>query len=107
MSDLADFFPDSFKKDFTDRIFNLGSVIKIFDSEANKEKWHVIVGFDDNKIYTATVRINSAENPNVFRTSYLKTLCYHLSKANNNFLEWDSIVDCSKLVEWEVFYAHS
>lgn len=100
MNSLADSFPESFKKSFLNRNFTLGSVIKIYDHWVEKYKIHIIVGFDNKKIFTATVRINSKKNINVFRTSYLKNLCHSLKKDKYEFLRWDSFVDCSKLIEW-------
>lgn len=100
MTGLSDSFPDSFKKDFSERNLSLGAVLKFHDTNAGKEKIHIIVGFNSTKILTATVRINSEINHNVFRTPYLEKLCYHIKKKNYSFLSWDSIVDCSQLLEW-------
>jgi hypothetical protein len=101
MNSLADSFPESFRKDFSERNLTLGSVIRIYDRWAEKYKIHIIVGFDKEKILTATVRINSEKNINVFRTPYLKNLCHSLRKAHYKFLRRDSFVDCSKLLEWD------
>jgi hypothetical protein len=101
MKNLADSFPESFRKGFSERNLILGSVIKIYDPWAEKYKIHIIVGFDKEKILTATVRINSEKNINVFSSPYLKNLCHTLRKKQNIFLKWDSFVDCSKLLEWE------
>lgn len=101
MVNLADFFPDSIKQDFSDRNFQIGSVIKIYDEFAEKYKFHIIVGFDKTRISTASVRINSEKNKNVFRTDYLKTLCVTLKVDVYDFLNHDSIIDCTKVIEWE------
>ena len=101
MGNLYDFFPDLLKQDFSERNLQVGSVLLIYDSVAKKDKFHIIVGFDHNKISTASVRINSEKNANVFRTSYLETLCVTIKNSNYDFLDHNSFVDCSKVVEWE------
>lgn len=100
MSPLADSFPDHHKKEFSERNLRPATVIKLFDPRAKKEKWHIIIGFNEDKIITATVRINSLKNKNVFRTPQLNKLCHHIKLENNPFLEWDSFVDCSFIIEW-------
>lgn len=101
MTFLANSFPESFRREFSLRNLKLGSVIKTFDKAAKKEKWHIVIGFDDESISTATVRINSEKNENVFRTDYLKSLCHSLKKEKVSFLDWDSFVDCSHITEWQ------
>ena len=98
---LADSFPESLRKEFSDRNVELGSVIKLYDQEADKEKWHILVGFNSDSISTVSVRINSEKNLNVFNTEFLRYLCHHIKKEKNNFLDHDSYVDCSKLIEWK------
>lgn len=99
--DLADYFPESIKQDFSDRNLIIGSVFRIYDEHAKKYKFHIIVGFDKTSISTASVRINSKKNKNVFRTDYLRTLCVTIKVDVYDFLDHDSIVDCTKVIEWE------
>lgn len=100
MGSLYDSFPDALKKEFSERKLEIGSVLLIQDHIAGKEKFHIIVGFDGAKISTATVRINSEKNRNVFK-GYLENLCVTIKEDNYEFLDHNSIVDCSKVVEWE------
>lgn len=100
MGNLGDFFPDSFLEEFSDKNLTLGSVLKIYDPDAKKDKYHIIVGFNETEMITASVRINSEVNLNVFRTPYLKSLCHLIKKEKYSFLKHDSVVDCSNLKEW-------
>jgi hypothetical protein len=94
---LADALPENLKQVFAERHINAGSVIKIYDRIAKKEKWHLIVGVSDNKILTASVRINSDLNTNCIPNS-LRTYHLYITKKENPFLDHDSYVDCSKLL---------
>ncbi|MDR3180858.1 MAG: hypothetical protein LBT61_02895 [Prevotellaceae bacterium] len=98
---LADALPENLKQGFAERNITIGSVIKIYDKIAKKEKWHLIVGISDNKLLTASVRINSNLNTNCIPAS-LRVYHFHITKKENLFLEHDSYVDCSKLLIHEI-----
>ncbi|MGE4587875.1 MAG: hypothetical protein AB7D05_11085 [Mangrovibacterium sp.] len=101
MDSLGDAFPDSFKKSYAETSVTWGSVIALYDGEAEKLKYHVIVGFDDNKILAATVRINSEINRNFYNRPELVDLCHPISSDKIDFLDHDSFVACDKIIEWE------
>lgn len=102
MASLGDSFPDSFKDSMAERSIKDGSVISLFDPVAQKLKRHVIVGFDHGRILTATVRINSEINTNVYRTEYLQSFCYPVKSESVDFLDHDSFVACDNIMEWRV-----
>jgi hypothetical protein len=97
---LADSFSEKFKEEFAERSVKTGSIIKIYDKEAKKEKWHLIVGMSTDKILLASVRINSELNVNCIPD---KSRPYHtyIKKEKNPFLAHDSYVDCSKLITYK------
>ena len=97
---MGDFFPESFLEEFSENYLTLGSVIKIYDPEAEKDKYHIIVGFNESELITASVRINSEVNSNVFRNPYLRSLCHLIKQEKYSFLKHDSFIDCSNLKEW-------
>ncbi|MDR0581605.1 MAG: hypothetical protein LBG31_01445 [Prevotellaceae bacterium] len=94
---LADFFSDNEKTAFANRNIELGTVVKIYDRIANKEKWHLIVGVSNDEIMMASVRINSELNLNCIPEAF-RRYHYFITKKDNAFLEHDSYVDCSKLI---------
>jgi hypothetical protein len=94
---LSGAFPETLKKDFAERNIGIGSVIKIYDSVAGKEKWHLIAGVSDDKIMMASVRINSELNEN-YASGARRRYYWLIKKEDNAFLEHDSYVDCSKLI---------
>lgn len=102
MASLGDFFPDNLKNSMTERSVKTGSVISLFDREADKIKRHLIVGIDNGRILLASVRINSEINTNVYRTEFLKSFCYEVKADENNFLDHDSFIACDNIMEWKV-----
>lgn len=50
MASLRDFFPEDFIKNKAEQDIDSGSVISIFDPQANKVKRHLIIGFDNDRI---------------------------------------------------------
>lgn len=101
MDSLGDAFPDSLKKSYAETSVICGSVIALYDGEAEKLKYHVIVGFDDDKIIAATVRINSEINRNFYNRPELVDLCHSISSDKIDFLDHDSFVACDKIIEWD------
>lgn len=100
MDALGDLIPKELRSKLAENVLILGSVISVYDEDADKIKRHIIIGFNDGKIATATVRINSKKNPNFYRKYYEQKLCYFIKAKGNDFLDWDSTVDCSDLIEW-------
>lgn len=108
MGSLGDAFPEKLKNVYAElkdtqaeSQVECGSVIFLFDREANKHKFHVIVGFDGDKILAATVRINSEINENFYDTDERKSMCHPISPDVANFLDHDSYIPCDKVIEWD------
>lgn len=101
MGSLGDFFGDEFKKNFAKQNITAGSVVKCFVKNTNppKEKRFVVLGFAGNGNLIGVVFINSNINWNVIRTTELAQLQHYVKKEGNDFLDWDSYIDCSELVE--------
>lgn len=76
-----------------------GMVIRIYDEEAGKEKWHLVVGVSDDRVMLASLRLNSEVNGNVFRTDEDKAMNYKLRRKKNTFLGHTSHVNCKVLIE--------
>lgn len=102
MASLGDSFPDSFKNTMAEQSIKAGSVISLFDHVAGKIKRHLIIGVDNGRILSATVRINSEINTNVYRTEFLKSFCYEVKADDNEFLDHDSFIACDNIMEWRV-----
>lgn len=99
---LGDHFPDEIKSGYAERALKNGTVLKLHLKDTNppKPKRFIIVGQSaDNKLL-AIVLINSAVNRNVNLTNEL--MAHHLyfkREGREDFLEWDSYVDCAHLKE--------
>lgn len=100
MASLGDSFPSNFKRAYSESSVACGTVILLDDIEAGKKKYHMIVGFDDDKMLVASVRINSEMNTNFYNRPELVELCHELSAEEIEFLDHDSLVACDKLSEW-------
>jgi hypothetical protein len=98
MPTFGDNFSNEIKIKFAETNINLGSVIKIYDDVAKKEKWHLVVGISDDKIITATTRINSEINKRCIPQNLLSYQLY-ISKSDFDFLEHDSYVNCAEIIE--------
>lgn len=101
MANLGDFFPDKLKKNFAEQNITVGTVIKCFVRNTNppKEKRFVVLGIDTNGNLIGVVYINSDINWKVIRTEELAQLQHFVTKENNDYLDWDSYIDCSDLFE--------
>jgi hypothetical protein len=101
MTDLSDLFPQSFRDDFAERNVQVGSIIRVFvkDTTPPKIKRFIVIGFSDDKVLLGTVFINSEINPNIFRTSELRSLHVPLDAAIHDFIDHDCFVDCSSIKE--------
>jgi hypothetical protein len=64
MSLLADAFSDDQKEEFAKRNLKIGSVIKVFvdDTKPPKEKRLVLVGISFDKVFYASIFLNSEVN---------------------------------------------
>lgn len=94
---LGDTFPEEYKKNFAKANVEVGSVIKIYDHAAKKEKWHLIVGFDGGKYLAASVRINSEVNTKCILPELLPYQVY-ITKKDFPFLKHDSYVNCAEVL---------
>ena len=64
-----------------------------------KEKRIVVLGIDTNGDLIGVVFINSDINWKIIRTEELAQLQHFVTKEENEYLEWDSYIDCSDLFE--------
>lgn len=101
MTDLSDFFPQSYRDDFAERNVQKGAIIRVFvkDTKPPKIKRFIIVGFSNDKVLLGTVFINSEINPNIFKTEDLKSLHIPIDAKSHEFIDHDSFIDCSKIQE--------
>jgi len=101
MTDLSDFFPQSYRDDFAERNIQKGSIIRVFvrDTRPPKIKRFIVVGFSQDKVLLGTVFINSEINPKIFTTEELRSLHISIDAANNDFIDHDSFIDCSSIIE--------
>ncbi len=101
MASLGDLLPEEFKKKFAAQNITVGTVIKCFVKNTNppKEKRFVVLGIDSEGNLIGVVFINSDINWNVIRTQELAQLQHYVTKDENEYLDWDSYIDCSDLFE--------
>jgi hypothetical protein len=101
MANLGDFFSDDLKNKFATQNIKPGAVIKCFVKNTNppKEKRFIILGIDETGNLVGSVFINSHINWNVIKTQELAQLQHYVKKDDNDYLDWDSYVDCSELIE--------
>jgi hypothetical protein len=103
---LSDLFSEEFKAGFAERNVTIGSVVKVFVSDTNppKEKRLILVGASYDKLFFASIFINSEINPNVFYSQELKDLNLELIAKDRDYIDNDSHADCSEIrkrdVEW-------
>lgn len=109
MTKLGDFFSENIKGKLAGSNIVPGNVIRCFTTDTNppKEKRFVVLGVDVTGALIGTVFINSDVNFNVINSQELLELQYPIKKAGNEYLAWDSFVDCSKLVRFEYEYVKS
>lgn len=98
---LGDSFPYEHRKELADKNFIVGSVFKVYDKIAQKEKRLILIGFRYDKVILAFLRINSEINKNIFPTEELKNehLELEFDEELRPFLDKTSFVDCSTF--WE------
>jgi hypothetical protein len=97
---LGDHFPKEFQHEHTERTLKIGMVLKLFvnDTTPPKEKRFIIVGFSEDKFSLASLYINSEINKNINWSQEQQALQLELTAETRGFLDWDSYVDCSKLI---------
>ena len=98
MQNLGDLFSDELKEQFADDNFKIGAVLKHHDASTNppKLKISVIIGFDSQNLFMASVYINSEINPNIFRSPQARKQHLELDATTRDYLDHTSYVDCSK-----------
>ena len=104
---LSDFLSEENLSQLAKQTINVGDVYGITMTEANgitlkngyptRYKYFVVLGFDCNGVAYGGVIINSQINPNL--PQRLKMLHMPISCAKYKFLEYDSFVDCARLME--------
>ena len=96
---LADCFPDDFKKQHFKGI-DLGCAILIEIPEFNIEHRKYAIYFANDKTkegHCGLVIINSDINENVNRSDYLKSQHVLIDCKRHTFLDYDSYVDCTQI----------
>jgi hypothetical protein len=73
-------------------------------NQAAKEKRFIVLGRDSFNNYIGTLFINTNVNFNIINSQELLELQYPVKKEGNEYLKWDSFVDCSKIVKLEYAY---
>ena len=98
--DLSDYLPDDFKKDFASRNLKIGSVLRlrVKDTTPPKIKRFIVIGKTIDGLSLASVYINSKINLKVNWSIEMQNLQIPLKGNDNDFLDNDSFVDCSKLI---------
>ena len=83
------------KQELYKNSFKPGDVfLKKFD-EAEHDKFFIIAGISEHKIYICSVFINSKIHPSVLNKPNICKLHIPLLKSRNPFLAYDSFVNCS------------
>lgn len=101
MAKIGDSFPESLSEMLASHNLSLGSVLKIHvkDTKPPKTKRFIIVGICPDKISVASIYINSKLNVRVFNTKELRDLTITLSADKREYLDRQSVVDCSFIHE--------
>lgn len=99
MQNLGDLFPDDLKDQFANDNFKIGAVLKYHVDSTNPPKYKrlIIIGFDNQKVFLASVFINSEINPNIFRSPQARNQHLELDANNRDYLDKTSFVDCSQI----------
>ena len=101
MGSLSDAFSPDFVRNHTNNTLTVGSVIKSYQKNTNppKYKYFIVIGKTEGLLMLGAVFINTGTNINVHRTPAAKKLQLSLLLAENSFLEHDSFVDCTEIVQ--------
>lgn len=105
---LGDLFPKSFREGHATRNLKEGSVLKMFvdDTTPPKEKRFIVVGFSGDRAQLATIYINSEINLQVNYSPELQRLHLFMQSDGRDFLDHNSFVDCSQLMQRDVSAIH-
>ena len=99
---LAEAFPENIRVEFANRNLVIGSAlyIKIEEFDVNYNKY--VIFFSPN-VYDSSLCgilvINTHINPQINHSPYLQSQHVLIDKANHDFLDYDSYVDCSQIHE--------
>lgn len=98
---LGDLFPEEFRREFSERIVERGTVIRTHVSFTHppKVKLFVVLGANKERIVFGLLLINSQVNPHIFRDPIIRSWHIPLKAMDYDFLSHDSFVDCTQLLE--------
>ena len=82
-------------KELIRQSINVGDVFLKKFEEAEHEKFFIIAGISEGKIYVCSVFINSRIHPSVLNKPNIYKLHIPLLKSHNDFLNHDSYANCS------------
>lgn len=96
---LGEFFPEEYREQSAGRELKVGAVFKCWDDDCNppKEKRFIVVGITEDRIALGAVYINSDPNYRFHYREVFQKLQIDLVYNEEDYLDWDSIVDCSKI----------
>lgn len=99
MSKLGDYFSDEERRKYIDRSLRSGRVLYLFcdDTTPPKEKYLVLV----TDIHAPLLfLINSKIGPFILSRPHLLKCQVQINAAQNPYLDHDSFIDCSRVIEW-------
>jgi hypothetical protein len=98
---IGDFFPQEYKDNHTDSLVAPGSVFRFYTDKTipPKIKRFAILAINNDLAIVGMLYINSQINPNVFPTEELRSYHILLDAENYSFLDHDSYLDCSQIIE--------
>ena len=89
-------------KELIRKSINVGDVFLKKFEEAEHEKFFIIAGISERKIYVCSVFINSRIHPSVLNKPNIYKLHIPLLKSQNVFLSHDSYANCSYPIPLDV-----
>ena len=89
-------------KELIRQSITVGDVFLKKFEEAEHEKFFIIAGISEAKIYVCSVFINSKIHPSVFNKPNIYKLHIPLLKSHNDFLSHDSYANCSYPIPLDV-----
>jgi hypothetical protein len=100
MSSLGDFIPSENIKNIISMQIQPGAVFLLYDKNAGKHKFIVILGVDAARVCVGTLYINSEVNTNVIRTLEQRHLQFRIKARDYDFLDHDSWINASNSGLW-------
>lgn len=96
---LGNFFPQDEREDYVNRHLNPGQVVYLFSRFTNphKEKYFVIAYYGRRPLLFA---INSRIHPYIANRSDLSRCQVRLGAADYDFLNHDSYINCSEVIDF-------